>query len=101
MTHIRGVLALLALAALPAQQPPAAVTQPTDAPRITQEEFKALRAAGRVVVVDTRNVGAFNVGHIPGSLLLPLEGQLTWPDAYQSRVDELKRSTKPVVTYCA
>ena len=77
--------------------------QPEDeAPRISQAEFKKLLRAGKVVVVDTRNPDAYERGHIPGALLLPLEGQLTWPESYQNTVVErLKRTRKAVVTYCA
>ena len=72
-----------------------------DAPRISQQEFKKLLAAKNVVVVDTRNADAFALGHIPGSVLLPLEGQLTWPDAYEKTVAILLKTRKPVVAYCA
>jgi predicted sulfurtransferase len=73
-----------------------------DAPRITQQEFRKLLAARNVIVVDTRNAEAFPAGHIPGALLLPLEGQLTWSEAYQrSVVEKLKTARKPIVTYCA
>ena len=73
-----------------------------EAPRITQQEFKKLLAAKNVIVVDTRNADAFPAGHIPGAILLPLEGQLTWSEAYQqSVVEKLKTAKKPVVTYCA
>ena len=49
--------------------------QGIDAPRITQADFKKLIAAKNVVVVDTRVADAFALGHIPGALLLPLEGR--------------------------
>jgi rhodanese-related sulfurtransferase len=93
---------LLAAVALVLAVLPAARGQETDeAPRITQQEFKRLLAAGNVVVVDTRNPEAYAEAHIPGAILLPLEGQLTWPESYQKTVDMLKRSRKPIVTYCA
>jgi predicted sulfurtransferase len=72
-----------------------------DAPRISQQDFKKLLAAKNVVVVDTRNPGEFGLGHIAGALLLPLEGQLTWPTEYESVVTQLIATKKPVVTYCA
>ncbi len=63
--------------------------QPEDeAPRITQADFKKLVAAKNVIIVDTRNADAYAAGHIPGALLLPLEGQLTWSDADQKNVVE-------------
>jgi rhodanese-related sulfurtransferase len=55
-----------------------------------------------VIIVDTRNADAYAQGHIPGAILLPLEGQLTWSDERQKTVVEpLKRAKKPIVTYCA
>ncbi len=72
-----------------------------DAPRITQQEFKKLVAANNVVIVDTRNVDAFEASHMRGALLLPLEGKLTWPDAYEKTVAILQKTRKPVVVYCA
>jgi predicted sulfurtransferase len=72
-----------------------------DAPRIAQEAFKKLLAAHNVVVVDTRNLEAFEVSHMRDALPLPLEGRLTWPDAYEKTVAILLKTRKPVVTYCA
>ena len=75
---------------------------PSDgAPRISQADFKKLRAARAVVIVDTRNEDAYERGHIPGAILLPLEGVQIWPDEYAKTVDTLKASKKPIVTYCA
>ena len=90
------LLPLAAMAAMSRAQPE------DEAPRITQAEFKKLIAAKNVIIVDTRNADAYRVSHIPGALLLPLEGQLTWSDEAQKNVVEpLKRAKKPVVTYCA
>jgi rhodanese-related sulfurtransferase len=72
-----------------------------DAPRITQQAFKKLVAAHNVVIVDTRNLDAFEQGHMRGALPLPLEGRLTWPDAYEKTVAILLKTKKPVVAYCA
>jgi len=65
------------------------------------QDFKKLLAAKNVVVVDTRNPAEFKAGHMAGALLLPLEGQLTWPEEYEPIVKQLIASKKPVVTYCA
>ena len=83
---------LLLLALLP---------QAIDAPRISQQDFKKLFAAKNAVIVDTRVEDVYALGHIPGALLLPLEGRLTWPDSYEKTVATLIASKKPVVTYCA
>ena len=73
-----------------------------DAPRITQQDFKKLIAAKRVVIVDTRVADVFADGHIPGALQLPLEGRMTWPDEYEKTVVPLLlKTTKTVVVYCA
>jgi predicted sulfurtransferase len=72
-----------------------------DAPRITQQAFKKLFAAKTVVIVDTRNLDAFDASHLPGALPLPLEGRLTWPDEYEKTVAILLKTKKPVVVYCA
>ena len=83
---------LLLLALLP---------QAIDAPRISQQDFKKLFTARNVVVVDTRVEDVYALGHIRGAVLLPLEGRLTWPEAYEKTVVALIASKKPVVTYCA
>jgi len=70
-------------------------------PRITQDEFKKLRAAGNVIIVDTRNPDAYAFSRIPGAVLLPLEGLQTWPAEYEKTFLMLKAAKKPIVTYCA
>ena len=69
--------------------------------RITQQEFRALFDANNVIVIDTRAANAYRVGHIPGSLLLPLEGLASWAPQYQKMVESLKAAKKPIVAYCA
>jgi predicted sulfurtransferase len=91
-----GALALVCVSGTAAQSPDA-----IDAPRISMQDFKKLLTAKNVVVVDTRNPGEFKAGHMAGALLLPLEGQLTWPEESEPIVKQLIASKKPVVTYCA
>ena len=91
------VYALLIVLAFAAQ----AVSGGGGAPRISQEDLKKLRASGKVVVVDTRNEEAYRRGHIPGAVLLPLEGLPIWPEEYNKTVEKLKAAKKPIVTYCA
>ena len=93
-------IACLLLALLPSASR-AQSADAIDAPRISQQDFKKLVAAKNVVIVDTRNADEFARGHMPGALLLPLEGQLTWPDAYEQTVATLLKTKKPVVAYCA
>ena len=96
-TELRTVFLLALLTIVPATSQ----SQGIDAPRISQADFKKLIAANNVVIVDTRVVEAFGLGHIPGALLLPLEGAMTWPEEYEKVVARLIASKKPVVTYCA
>jgi len=101
MGLMRRTATLCVLLALGALMPATARAQGIDAPRITQAEFKKLLAAKNVVVVDTRHADLFELGHIPGALLLPLEGAMTWPEGYEKTVARLIATRKPVVTYCA
>jgi len=89
---MRTLLLLVALALLP---------QGIDAPRISQQDFKKLVASRNVVIVDTRVADVYALGHIPGAVLLPLEGALTWPESYEKTVSTLIAAKKPIVTYCA
>ncbi len=73
-----------------------AETDLTKAPRISQEEFKKLRAEGQVVVVDVRDADSYKAGHIPGAISIPLD-QITAPE----HVKDLKAAGKPIITYCA
>jgi rhodanese-related sulfurtransferase len=62
--------------------------------RIPWEEFKKLQDHENVVVVDVRDAGSFQTGHIPDARSIPL-------DDVEKRIPELKRVKKPIVTYCA
>jgi predicted sulfurtransferase len=94
--------ALVAVAVLAAAgQARAQYATPDGAPRITQQQFKSLIARKNVVIVDTRNEDVYRLGHIPGAILLPLEGLQIWPSQYQPVVEQLKKAGKPIVTYCA
>ena len=84
-----------------APRPDSGQADAIDAPRITQQAFKKLVAAHNVVIVDTRVIEAFEQSHMRGALPLPLEGRLTWPDAYEKTVAILLKTRKPVVVYCA
>lgn len=97
------LLAMLALAAVALSGGVARAQEgaPDSAPRIPMADFKKLIASKNVIIVDTRNAESYRLGHIPGAILLPLEGQLTWPDSYEPTVAMLKASGRPIVTYCA
>jgi len=78
-----------------------ATPSPDGAPRITQKDFKALIASRHVIIVDTRTADAYAQGHIPGAILLPLEGLISWPAEYEKTAEMLVKTKTPVVTYCA
>jgi predicted sulfurtransferase len=96
-----GVCLTLALLSSSASAVLAQGADAIDAPRISMQDFKKLIAAKNVVIVDTRNKDEFARGHIPGAVLLPLEGQLTWPESYEPTVKMLQTTKKQVVAYCA
>jgi phage shock protein E len=56
-------------------------------------DVKALLQQG-AVIVDVRTVGEFNGGHLHGSINIPL-------DLIRSKINELKKKGKPVITCCA
>jgi 3-mercaptopyruvate sulfurtransferase SseA len=63
------------------------------APRIGLEEFKSQHAENSVYVIDVRYPREYESGHIPGAVLIPLE-------LLNSKLSELSRLTKPIITYC-
>jgi 3-mercaptopyruvate sulfurtransferase SseA len=86
-----------AAAATPNAVPAVADTSSKEADpalRITQGEFAKLSAARAVTIVDVRDAGAFAAGHIPGALSVPL-------DAIEQEAERLRKTGKPIVTYCS
>ena len=79
----------------------ALVITPSGSREIVPALVKAQNANVPIVIVDTRVSSVYGEGHIPGALLLPLEGALTWPESYEKVVSSLIATKKPVVTYCA
>jgi 3-mercaptopyruvate sulfurtransferase SseA len=63
------------------------------APRVTIDELEAMLKDGTAVVVDVRSQDAYNLGHIPGSRLIPA-GEIL------NHIGELPRD-KTIVTYCS
>ena len=61
--------------------------------RITTGELDTLMKEGKVYLVDVRLEDAYNLGHIPGSHLIPAGDIL-------KHVDQLPRD-KMIVTYCS
>ena len=75
----------------------AAVGPPTTyadgARRITTDELDTLMKEGKVYVVDVRSQDSWDMGHIPGSHLIPAQ-------EFYKHVDKLPRD-KMIVTYCS
>ena len=61
--------------------------------RVTTDELEAMLKDGTAVVIDVRNQASYDLGHIPGSLLIPA-GEIL------NHVNELPRD-KMIVTYCS
>ena len=55
-------------------------------------DYKALMEKG-AVIIDVRTPGEYSSGHIPGSKNIPL-------DQIGSKVADLKKAGKPVITVC-
>ena len=66
---------------------------PDGARRITIPELEELMKNGQALVVDVRNQASYDIGHIPGSRLIPA-GEIL------NHVNELPRD-KMIVTYCS
>jgi 3-mercaptopyruvate sulfurtransferase SseA len=79
----------------PITNPPASAdTAPSDgARRITTTELATLLQEGKVYLIDVRLQDAYDLGHIPGSRLIPA-GEIL------NHVNEFPRD-KMIVTYCS
>jgi len=68
-------------------------THTDNARRITTAELETLIREGKAYIVDVRNQDSFDMGHIPGSRLIPAS-------QIGEHVNELPRD-KTIVTYCS
>ena len=66
---------------------------PSEVRRISLEQANALREAGTGIIVDVRDQGSYDLGHIKGALHIPLA-------ELAQHLEELPHD-KPIVTYCA
>jgi 3-mercaptopyruvate sulfurtransferase SseA len=62
--------------------------------RMPWADFVKAYEAKTIVVIDVRGDEAFDAGHIPGAMSVPL------PDV-EKRAAELKKLKKPLAIYCA
>jgi 3-mercaptopyruvate sulfurtransferase SseA len=90
---VRGEPASAQVPGAHGQAASAVPANPEDVPRISQADFKALHASGKVLTVDVRDAGSYRTGHIPGAVSIPFED-------VQAHLQELKAAKKPIVTYC-
>ena len=63
-------------------------------PRMSLPEFKQALESGRVLAIDVRDAASYEVGHIPGAVLVPLGDEA-------KKAAELKATKKMLVAYCA
>jgi SAM-dependent methyltransferase len=61
--------------------------------RMTQDELKSLLARDAALVIDIGDQEAYEDGHLPGAILVPL-------GALPSRVEALRATKKAIVAYC-
>lgn len=66
---------------------------PDGAPRVTTVELETMMKEGKAFVVDVRSQDSYDMGHIPGSKLIPA-GEIL------NHLNELPRD-KMIVTYCS
>ena len=86
---------LLAAAVLSAPQRPS-VADLDNVRRISQQQFRTLHTAGRVLVVDVRSAPAYDLGHIAGAVNAPvLEIERLAPSLIK------QAESRRIVTYCS
>jgi hypothetical protein len=73
-------------------QAPVIAGSKAEVPRISAEDLREKVKAGSVTVVDVRDNLAYQAGHIPGSLSIPLA-------SVEANLDLLPKG-KPIVAYC-
>ena len=64
-----------------------------NAPRVTTAELETMMKEGKAFVVDVRSQDSYDMGHIPGSKLIPA-GEIL------NHLNELPRD-KMIITYCS
>ena len=77
----------------PAQGPGTDTVYADGARRVTADELVAMMKNNEAVVIDVRNQASYDLGHIPGSKLIPA-GEIL------NHLNELPRD-KMIVTYCS
>ena len=94
-TQTNPAAAAASSVALPSpSQPVPSHNDAASIPRVTVEELKKLVADKKVVVIDVRGTDAYQLGHIKGSVNLPL-------DRIQAGEVKSLPKDKKLVTYCS
>lgn len=65
-----------------------------EVPRVSVEEAKAALESGEAVIVDVRGAGAYQAGHIPGAIHIPLGEIETNPTGLDLDKEQW------IITYC-
>ena len=93
------LLAAAAFAAEPAEKqekkPDPAKQAPAEVPKLSVEEFDALRKAENTVVVDVRTPAEFKAGHVPGAVNIDVADK-----DFDKKVEALDKG-KTYVVHCA
>jgi rhodanese-related sulfurtransferase len=92
MGGVLAGLALVAAAAVGHAQGPINFSAAVD--RITIADFKKLLGENGTLVVDVRDQQSYQLGHIPGAILIPLAD-------LPAKAADLKKEKRPIVTYCS
>jgi rhodanese-related sulfurtransferase len=77
-----------------ALQTPTPLTAASPELRISYDQFRKLYDSGNVLVLDVRGDISYRAGHIPGAISLPF-------DQVEKKIPDLKKETRPIVTYCS
>jgi predicted sulfurtransferase len=96
MRTVRPTAAALTLAALVIAGTTAVAQWRDDdasVPRISLTDLQKLMSQDEVLVIDVRDGREYQLGHIPGAVSIPLGTE-------QLAIQDLRRVTKQIVTYC-
>lgn len=85
-----------ALTARVANPAPAAAAPQSIIPTRSWPQVKAMLEAGQIVLVDSRPKSAYDLGHIPGAVLLPSNAPLTELQAFAAKYPK----DAAIVVYC-
>jgi len=96
MTTMVALAVACAAVQLASAQQQSGDSGPLVIPRVKLDDFRARHASRSILVVDVRDEFSYKVGHIPGSINVPLP-------VVEERASEVRERAgqRPVVTYCS